>query len=254
MRHAGARTLRFIELYLPVFAMVVVLFAAGCKTNSSKRDVANSSIILLKGDARFTTDLKSWAPAHVGDELPSGCLVQTASGSRVDIELGQAPDAQRATVVNYPSANQIALRESTVVKIEQQTDDALGKTTEIDLRAGTLACYVSRTKHPSFEVKTITNIVRTSGGTLMVTASGEIQVWKGSAILETSETKLPRQMSVGESYDPTTGEITKMESRGIIACGQRHSTARRAEGFDQLINSFEQRRTAVWAESPSRVH
>ena len=132
------------------------------------------------------------------------------------------------------------------------TDIAFAEKTKLSIRAGWMLGYVnSLTKHSSFEISTSNSIVRTCGGVFNLNVSGEVHVSKGAVTIETSGTSTTIEVTAGHWYDPITASI-KVEPE-TIRCPPPDLDPT-DEKFDALSESFERKRTLLWADPPKRRH
>ena len=246
MKHTGSERRYFAGLNLIGTAMILIAISAGCRTGPGRQAAENSTVVRLRGATRFSSDAKTWQTAAVGNELPAGCLIQTARDSRLDIELGRAPAPQPLTAVEKVPSHQVVLWENAVLKIEQLMDGSPEQPTKLDLRAGEMTCAVSAMKQAAFEIRINNNLLRTHGGEFYVKASGEVHALKGSVTLEDSAAGGPIEIAASHYYDPVTGSVK--EEAPVRA----HPARREGGGFDELSESFEQRRNVVWTATPKR--
>lgn len=250
MKHAGSKTHRSIELKLFAIVVLMLLTGFGCQTGPSGQASLDSTVVRLKGAARFSENLKSWHSAKVGDVLPSGCIIQTAADSRIDIELGQIPSTHNLSATTRNRANLVRLLENSILKIEQHTDKTFAETTKLAIRAGWMAGYViSPTEHASFEIAVSNSVFRVRDGTFQLSASREVHVLKGAVTIETSEPSSTMEITAGHWYDPATASIQIEPER--IRCPPDNSDPTN-EKFEAVSEFLMRKRALIWGASPTR--
>jgi hypothetical protein len=174
-----------------------LLLAAGCATETpAGRDGAPSvRVVYLKGRARYQTGNNDWRPLKLGDVVKPGTIIQTASNSRLDLDLGDgsvraarpAPDDMN---FNQPAAKQdiVQLWDNTLMGVDKLTRMHTGTNvvteTQLDLKAGNITGSVRKISAPSkYEVKIPNGVAGTSGATFDISAGGLIKVRGGSVVV-----------------------------------------------------------------------
>ena len=113
-----------------------------------------AKIVRIKGSARYSTGKNVWLPLEVGTILKAGAIIQTASGSTVDLVVAEkgatggtaATGGQPITLKDYASYQPksqydvIRVWEDTVLAVDKldvtQTGTDKVTDTQLDLRAG----------------------------------------------------------------------------------------------------------------------
>src|SRR4051794_4091169 len=123
-------------------AGMMVLLVAGFVNQSIAQNALplKSKVVSLKGKARYSSDRKSWQELKKGDVLSTGCLIQTAGKSVMDI----AVDG---------SANTLRVFESTVLGFDNLVTEKKGGEQaldiQLDLRLGQISGRVQKLSESS---------------------------------------------------------------------------------------------------------
>jgi hypothetical protein len=213
------------NLLVGAIALAAVALASQAMAESVPQLI---TVIRVKGEARYTTDNRTWQALRKGDVLKPGCVIQTAPKSLVDIRLGEreaavapisynptsplyAPEQQRANVVRIFENSALAVDKLTVEKTG--TGDELSDT-QLDLRAGQIMGNVKKLSAASkYEVKIPNGVAGIRGTVYMISSSGVVNVLSGSvviAIVGSDGTVITRVVTAHESYDPATNTISQL--------------------------------------------
>lgn len=211
-------------------AMVTSLAAQSTQDGAAK-------VVRISGSARYMpVGATTWEPLKTGALLAPGTVVQTASGSYVDLVLngrggasgvgmaaaGGAGAGAGASPISYnaPKARQNAVRifENTVLGIDKLSEDQTGAETvtdtELDLKAGKILGTVSRLSAASkYEVKIPNGVAGIRGTTYVLTSDGLLQVLGGQVVLAyvgPNGTTMTQVVDAGYQFDAKTGQLTKI--------------------------------------------
>jgi len=204
-------------------AMVTTLSAQTAQDGIAK-------VVKIKGSARYMNNAGgSWQPLRSGSILKPGAIVQTASGSYVDVVLNNAsaswtplPMASAAGApppaagTSYqPKSEQDAVRifENTVLSIDKLSVDQTGvdtiTDTELDLKAGSIMGTVKKLSAASkYEVKVPNGVAGIRGTIFWLSAAGQLSVVQGSvsyAYVKADGSVATVTVSAGQYFDPSTG-------------------------------------------------
>ncbi len=182
----------------------------------------------------------TWQPLRNGAILKPGAIVQTASGSHVDIVLNHAKMAasplstmgaaaassSSATGVAYqPKAEQDAVRifENSVLSIDKLTVDQTGvdtiTETQLDLKAGSIFGTVKKLSGASkYEVKIPNGVAGIRGTTYFISAAGILRVTSGSVVLAwvgADGSVVTKVVNAGEQFDLRSGQLTPIMSSDL---------------------------------------
>src|SRR5262244_813482 len=97
-----------IQAYMSgLLACGVVMFMAPIVNAQSAVQQGSAKVVNLKGSARFMSGDTTWHPLKVGAILKPGTVLQTASGSYVDLVLNneKAKEAGTASVTTESSSS-----------------------------------------------------------------------------------------------------------------------------------------------------
>lgn len=192
-----------------------------------------AKVVSIKGSARYMVGANaSWQPLHVGSVLKAGTILQTASGSYVDLVLNNpnaagmalsamtaaAPGAGGSSIAYRPRVRQDAVRvfENTVLGVDKLMLDQTGvetmSDTQFDLKAGSIFFSVKKLSTGSkFEVKIPNGVAGVRGTQARVFAIGRAQVFEGVVVLVTigkDGSVKTKVINAGHDYDSNTGEET----------------------------------------------
>ena len=203
-------------------AMVTTLSAQTAQDGIAK-------VVKIKGSARYMSNTGgNWQPLRSGTLLKPGAIVQTASGSYVDMVLNNASaawsplpmastaGAPPATGLSYqPKSDQDAVRifENTVLSVDKLTIDQTGvdtvTDTELDLKAGSIMGSVKKLSTASkYEVKVPNGVAGIRGTIYWISAAGQVSVVQGSisyAYVKSDGSVATVTVSAGQYFDPSSG-------------------------------------------------
>jgi hypothetical protein len=203
-------------------AMVTTLSAQTAQDGIAK-------VVKIKGSARYMSNTGgNWQPLRSGTLLKPGAIVQTASGSYVDMVLNNASAAWSplpmastaaappATGLSYqPKSDQDAVRifENTVLSVDKLTIDQTGvdtvTDTELDLKAGSIMGSVKKLSTASkYEVKVPNGVAGIRGTIYWISAAGQVSVVQGSisyAYVKSDGSVATVTVSAGQYFDPSSG-------------------------------------------------
>jgi hypothetical protein len=227
-----------------VFAMATTLTAQSVQQGSAK-------VVNIKGSARYMSGDTSWHPLKVGAVLKPGSIIQTASGSYVDLVLNNeharesasanistesAPPAMNASFKAQPVVEQDAVRvfENTVLGIDKlnitQTGADRVTDTTLDLKAGKILGTVKKlSAASSYEVKIPNGIAGIRGTIYLITATGEVsvlsslsdlanQVPSGSVVMAYKDADgnvITQVVGNGQHFDTSTGQLTPLPQSAV---------------------------------------
>jgi hypothetical protein len=190
-----------------------------------------AKVVSIKGSARYLYGPNStWQPLNEGAILKPGTVVQTATGSYVDIVLNDAdaagiPLSAMAAMVEappsaatgasgslyQPKAQQDAIRifENTVLGIDKLTLDQTGADTvtetQLDLKAGSVFGTVKKLSAASkYEVKIPTGVAGIRGTIFFISADGVVRVLTGSVVLafvSSDGSVVTQVIAAGQQFD-----------------------------------------------------
>jgi len=198
-------------------------------------------VVTVKGSARYMTAVNTaWQPLKSGAILKPGSIIQTASGSYVDVVLNN-PDAVGTPLsamstgassssasssgggsgmAYQPKAEQDAVRifENTVLAVDKLTIDQTGvdtvTETQLDLKAGRIFGTVKKLATASkYEVKIPNGVAGIRGTIYYITAEGIIRVLTVNVVMAyvgTDGTVATQVISTGQQFDARTGQLTPM--------------------------------------------
>jgi hypothetical protein len=194
----------------------------------------------------------TWHPLKVGAILKPGTIVQTASGSYVDLVLNNesaratgsasvpsessAPPAMNASYHPQPVVEQDAVRifENTVLGIDKLNTTQTGADrvtdTTLDLKAGRILGTVKKlSAASSYEVKIPNGIAGIRGTIYLITATGEVSVLSslsdlansvpsGSVVMAYKDADgnvITQVVGNGQHFDTSTGQLTPLPQTSI---------------------------------------
>lgn len=185
-------------------------------------------VVQIKGQARYSSDNRTWHSLKKGDVLQAEVVIQTAGKSTLDLQLsdwGAAP-----TLIDAPNgslrtpeelkANTVRLFENSVLDIGKLTSDRTGtgevSETQLDLRAGRIMGGVRKSSVASrYEIKCLKGVAGVRGGVYLMNSSGELDVLYGMAIiaLSVADGSTPAKMvAANHQFDPGTGLVTEIQT------------------------------------------
>jgi hypothetical protein len=182
--------------------------------------------VRIKGLARYTTGDNKWHPLSEGDILKPGTVIQTASGSQVDLLLSDREQAAETSItpvlVYRPETegriNLVRLYENTVLALDKLTWQETGADkvteTQMDLRAGRVFGTVKKLSGASrYEVKFPNGVAGVRGTIYTLDSSGLVKVLVGEVIISYAKpdgTIVTQVVRGGQMYDPVTGLLTNI--------------------------------------------
>lgn len=203
-------------------AMAMITSAAAQTAQDGTVKVVN-----VKGSARYMMSANStWQPLKVGTMLKPGAIVQTASGSFVDLVMNnpavvESGGGSASDVAYYhPKAEQDALRlfENTVLAIDKLTVEQTGSDqvteTQLDLKHGRIFGTVKKLSAASkYEVKIPNGVAGIRGTIFYLSSDGVLTVLTGSVVLAwvgSDGTPVTQVVTGGQQFDAKTGQITSI--------------------------------------------
>jgi len=223
-------------------AVVLAVFALAATGAIAESVPQTVTVTYLKGNARYSTDNKTWHVLKKGDVLAPGCLIQTAEKSYVDVVMGdKSTSGGGATQVSNPGGNPLGggvggggagagggggsasgLRSNVVrimensylgvdkLLVEKTGADAVAET-QLDLRAGQILGSVKKLSGSSkYEIKIPNGVAGIRGTTYLISSSGVVDVLSGSvviAIVGPDGTVTTRVVTAGNRFDPANGKV-----------------------------------------------
>jgi hypothetical protein len=199
-------------------------------------------IINIKGSARYIAGPNAtWMPLHIGAVLKPGTIIQTASGSYVDLVLnnteasgiplsamasmssspgGPPPPAPASSY--KPKASQDAIRvfENTVLGVDKLTIDQTGADTvtetQLDLKAGSIFGSVKKLSAASkYEIKIPNGVAGIRGTIFFLSADGILRLLSGSIVLayvSPDGTVMTQVVSGGQQFDARSGQLSTVSN------------------------------------------
>lgn len=217
---------------------ILVLAMAGVARAETYTKPAAITVVGVQGEARYSTDGKDWHPLVVGKILRQGAVLETASGSSVDLiisgtpvplaqdssapasltTLGVASDPEvRGYAAFKPTAQQnvIRMQGNTMLAVDQLSvmntgADTVGNT-ELDLRAGNIFTSVKKLNANSqFIIKLPNGVAGIRGTTACLGANDDVECFQGeiTLVIMGPDGKLIKKSVLGGfKYDPSTGQV-----------------------------------------------
>jgi hypothetical protein len=183
----------------------------------------HATVLAVNGDARYSGDNQAWQPLKAGDTLKAGDVVQTTTGSAVDIRLGGGPGSGTAPSQGAdgrsgepasiykgaigggndgaatgggaykseePDANIVRVQEDSVLAIDKLMADKINpdtvEETVLDLRKGSIVGCNRKTNAASrCDVKTHCGEDHIHGSFYFISSSGVVNVVTGSVSVTT---------------------------------------------------------------------
>ena len=226
-------------------ALLCGLIALAMVTNLEAQNAQQglAKVVNIKGSARYLAGASStWQPLKNGAILKPGSIIQTASGSYVDIILNN-PDASGAPLsamsnpgapassggtpppsgtAYQPKAEQDAIRifENTVLGLDKLTIDQTGADTvtetQLDLKAGSIFGTVKKLSAASkYEVKIPNGVAGIRGTIFFVTADGVLRVLTGSVVMAyvgSDGSVITQVVPGGQQFDSHSGQMTPISA------------------------------------------
>lgn len=207
-------------------AVATAVFAVAFSTLAEER---GAKVTAMRGSARYHTGDNQWRPVKEGDVLHTGAVIQTASGSSVDLLLdgyatplkpSYGPPEGRALLGPVPivTANMVRLYENTTIAFDKLTCTDTGADTvtetQIDLRKGKLFGTAKKiTGASKYEVRVPNGVAAIRGTIWTIDDSGKVNVLSGTVVITVSRPGEPQVVyvvSAGNSFDPATGAINAL--------------------------------------------
>lgn len=203
-------------------------------------------VLRITGQARYSTDNKTWQQLNAGDILRPGSVIVTAEKSTVDLLTGDkdavgltpnmaasAPSVPSVTPISAKSgslyvaeeeqANLIRIFQSSVMAVDKLNVDRTGvdevSETQLDLRAGQIMGVVKKLSTPSkYEIKIPNGVAGIRGTVYLLSSSGATYVMKKRpqeppsslvlALVGADSLVTTRIVPGGSGYDPATGVVS----------------------------------------------
>lgn len=188
-----------------------------------------AKVVRIKGAARYTTGDNKWHTLNVGDILKPGTIIQTASGSQVDMLLWDREEVSERMItpvfVYKPDVetrvNVVRMYENTVLALDKltwmETGVDLVTETQLDLRAGRIFGTVKKMTGASrYEVKFPNGVAGIRGTVYMLDASGLLKVLSGQVVMsyvKPDGSVVTQVVQGGQMYDPVTGLLTSISAQ-----------------------------------------
>ncbi len=220
------------QLALGLVGTAVVFLSFGLAMTAGAEAVPQViQVLQVKGQARYSSDDKTWHPLKKGEILQPGVMIQTAGKSTVDLQLGDqnaAPipmDAAKSLLQTLEElkVNTIRLYENSVLDIgkltSNRTDTGEVTDTQLDLSVGHMMGGVRKSSSASrYEIKFRNGVAGVREGIFVMKSSGEVDVFYGMAViaLEAADGSTPvKTVTANQQFDPGTGLVTEMRSQPV---------------------------------------
>jgi hypothetical protein len=182
-------------------------------------------IVRIKGQARFSTSGGVFQPLKAGMVLHAGAIIQTASGSFVDIVMGDVstpvPRQIMGDAKSYqPMADQniVRMHENAVLAVDKltATETGAGAVTEIqlDLQRGSIFGNTKKLSAGSkYEIKLPNGVAGIRGTIYNLSSDGVVQVLVGSVVMAyvgPDGNVVTQVVMGGQQFDARTGQITSI--------------------------------------------
>lgn len=230
-----------------LLAGVIALGLMAMATGANAGDVPQYiKVLRITGQARYSTDNKTWQQLNAGDILRPGSVIVTAEKSTVDVLMGDkdavgimpniaagAPSSPPVTAISAKNdsmyvaeeeqANQIRIFQSSVMAVDRLNVDRTGvdevSETQLDLRAGQIMGVVKKLSSPSkYEIKIPNGVAGIRGTVFVLSSSGATYVMKKKpnepasslvlALVGADSLVTTRIVPGGSGYDPATGVVS----------------------------------------------
>ena len=247
---------------------LVLSLAVGANAESTS---GYATIVHIQGQARYSNGDNAWHPLLVGQTLGVGAVIQSGSNSVVDVALGDkisqhiaqqpgrvapATDANVSGLISYKTAvapNVIRMNGDTVLAVNKLVRSNTGvdvlADTELDLRQGTIfGCVKKLSAASQFVVKMPNAAAAVRGTTFNLSVTGAITVTDGSCVISVvvNGQTVTQVVGAGESFDPATGQVTKLTPEQIALSKQ---TAVQVVTLVEGIISFTKDETIVYVST-----
>lgn len=164
-----ARTLTVFPLLLAAGLLAVATAAHAAEAQPGKATVRG-----ILGHAQFSRGSSTFTALGPGMDLRPGDLIQTASKSALELDLGEAVGTIRLTEGSVLLIGKIALADTNAGSIAE---------VQLDLRSGDLLGNVKRVPAGGrFEVKTPAGLAQVTDGKFRVDSQGHVVVVEGKVL------------------------------------------------------------------------
>jgi hypothetical protein len=219
---------------------ILLLGMAGVVNAETYTKPAAITVVGVSGEARYSTDGKVWHPIVVGKILRQGAVLETASGSTVDLVmsgtpvavpesssapqsldmLSVAPDPNvRGYAAYKPMSEQnvVHMQGNTMLAVDQLSvvntgADTVGNT-ELDLRSGNIFVNVKKLSASSqYIVKLPNGVAGIRGSTCSFGANDDVECFRGEVVLVIMGPHgiIKKTIQGGFKYDPATDTVFDM--------------------------------------------
>ena len=177
-----------------------------------------ATVIGLEGQARQTTDGRTWELLEKGDKLRAGALIQTGVTNAVlDLQLGEA----KAANGNQLRSDRVRLFENSILGLKKlsvrRTGTGSGREIELDLRSGQMQGIAEpgaldyEVEFPAGVLGIRTGAAQTQATSFVLRASGAVTVFSGKLVVSLAEAQpVPRVLNSGQQFDPGTRGTTSL--------------------------------------------
>ena len=189
----------------------LALLGSGCATPRHRLadEGPSAKVVWVKGGARWVSGDNAGQLVRVGDVLGPGTLIQTANKAEVELFLRHGPATKGR------EKDTVRLRENSLLGIDAlsatDTNDAVMRDTQLDLKAGRMYCVVQHTPAPSrYEVRLPQGIAGTRGSIYEMSAEGVIEVFSGLVVLayvRPDGTITTQLIEAPQNFDARTGTL-----------------------------------------------
>ena len=187
----------------------VALMGSAVSLRAGKIGPDGAKVIRLRGNARYTTDQKTWKELKKGTILKSGALVQTAPTTVLDLCLNEARSKNSPDTMQTAD-DVIRIFENSALSLDKMAADEV----QLDLRAGSIMGTVGKlSATDKYEIKLPRGMVGIRGGTYIADSSGTVNVFQGSALVVIAgadNAMTTKKLSSRQGYDPTSGAVVPL--------------------------------------------
>jgi hypothetical protein len=184
-----------------VLAYAVAVACAVLVSSAQAIEVGKAVVRKVNGNAQFAEGA-NWLPLKAGQVLKPGSVLRTANDSFVDLYMDE----------NGPL---VRLAENTTLGIDKLNFEVTGVETvvetQLDLKSGKIIGIVKKLAAASkYEIKTPNGVAGIRGTEYVVSATGEVYVLLGSAVVvyvKSDTTVVTQVVNAGEMFDPSTGTV-----------------------------------------------
>ncbi len=210
---------------------IATLAIAGLATVASAEGIKQEvRVWKIEGNARYSTDNRTWHTLHKGDLVGNGAVIQTAEESSVDLILGDAQASSTPQVLvgppqaatgqiggaglaafseNGPKPNSIHLYENSVFSVDSLSKEYTGmdevSDTQLNLRSGRILGNVKKLSAASrFEIKLPNGVAGIRGTLFTIGANGTVYCLSGSVVISYMVGSTPVSVTVNgpASFNP----------------------------------------------------